>query len=147
MIVHAVAQRRHGRLEAQAVIRHAMKKTLRRFAAPAELARGDLEFRHARRQVSLDEARIHFLLRDGVADDGQPVPCLEQQRPRCRRLTRIELEKIRIRRFRLVVGRPCRARQVQEDDDDNEGRVEAGMSAGAFHKVTSLSCSSTIVGW
>src|SRR5262249_15781606 len=47
MIIHPIASRRNGRLEAQTVVRHPRQEAGRSLAAPTVLAHGDVEGRHA----------------------------------------------------------------------------------------------------
>ena len=122
MIVHAVAQRGDGRLEAQAIIRHAMQKAFGGLAAPAKLARGDFQVRHANGEIGLDDARIHPLLGDGVTDDGQPVAGLEQQTGGGRRLHRLKLREKRIGRLRLEIS----GGQVRRTEHGKNGGQQTG---------------------
>ena len=101
VVVHAVAGRGDGRLEPQAIVRHAREKTRRALAAPPILTHGDLQLGHADRQISLHDPRIHLLLRDGVAADGQPVAFLQEQTTWPGRFPWVELREIRVVRFGL----------------------------------------------
>ena len=101
VVVHAIAGRRNGRLEREAVVGHAAQEARRGFAAPAVLAGGDCQLWHADRQVGLHDAGIQFLLRDGVSDDGEAVARFEHETGRLRRFARLELLEARI--VRLVL--------------------------------------------
>jgi len=54
------------------------------------------------------DPRIHFLLGDGVADDGQAVAGVEQQAGGRGRFDRLKLGKERIVRFRFQFRRQQR---------------------------------------
>ena len=84
MIVHPIARRRHGGLEAQHVIRHAVEKLRGALAAPAVLAHDDGKLRHAHRQIILHDPRIHLLLRDGIAANRQPIAVPQDKMSRLR---------------------------------------------------------------
>ena len=73
MIVHAVASGRDGGMEAQNIIGHAGQETCGPFSTPTELPDLDAQFGQSNGDVGFHHARIHFLLGDGVATNGQAI--------------------------------------------------------------------------
>jgi hypothetical protein len=82
MVVHAVAGRGDGRFEAETIVGHSLEKSVRAFAAPAELPDGNFQLRHAGGQIILNDSRIHFLFGNGIAADGETISFFQEQRGR-----------------------------------------------------------------
>ena len=79
VVVHAIAGGGDGGLEAEAIVGHAGSKTRGSLAAPTVLAGGDLQLGQGDGQIGLHDAGVHFLLGDGIADDGQTITFLQEQ--------------------------------------------------------------------
>ena len=117
MVVHRIARRGDRWLESQRVVFHSSEEAGRSLAAPAELPDRDIELRHADCQIGLHDPRIHLLLGDRVAADGQPVPGLQQQALDRWCLERLVRGKVSIGGERFPLGRH-QGRHGNQDDSE-----------------------------
>ncbi len=133
VIVHAVTERGDGGLEAETVIRHAVEEAFGRLTAPTKLAGGELELGNANGEISLEDARIHFLFGDRIADDGQRVAGLEDQGAGSGRFAGVELGEVGVGGFRFVIKRARDAGKVEQDGRSEKAGGAKEMATGIFH--------------